>query len=475
MAFGTTNRYIVYEVYANEDSWDKASNTSVIHMWVDVWRTNSGYSTYGNGSVTVWCDGQSYTANITSAQRITSTPIRILDAYFRVGHNADGSKTIWVSGQISHDRFSSGNNGYNKPLTKIPRQANITWSSDFTDKDNPTIHFSNPGGFNMDVWLEPNPNGPHLAERNNIPNTGSYTWTLSEEERKQLREACKGRTCTIRLGLYSNNKTWVSYNDRTFTMVDAFPSFDEVVAEPVDPFGKLYLQGKSKAKITINGAKGIYGSTITSYTISGGDYNYNGKENTYTTGLLSKPGNIEFTATITDSRGFTASKKININVTEYTFPSLTMTGYRSTSDGIKDLINGNYITIIPHFDYCDIEGNSIVQKSLLIDDVPKSYDFENDTPITFGTYGLDSKHKVLIRVTDAVGNDVINQLEIDIAKITFQIPIHKNGLGIGRYVTKEGELQIGYDTNIFGVLLINNEEQPVFQLVETLDIEIGDE
>ena len=53
------------------------------------------------------------------------------------------------------------------------------------------------GGFNMSVWLEPNPNGPHLAVRDNIPNTGSYTWELTDEERNQLREACKGKTCTI--------------------------------------------------------------------------------------------------------------------------------------------------------------------------------------------------------------------------------------------------------------------------------------
>lgn len=470
--FGTTNKYINYSVNSTELSWDIGSNSSQLLVWVDAWRTNSGYTTSGSGTVYVRINGVVYSAAISSSQKITSTAIRLGTWQVTVPHNADGSKSCPVSGWISHSRFSSAENGYNHQLTTIPRQANITESHDFTDQDNPSIKFSNPGGFNLSVWLEPNPNGPHLAERDNIPNTGSYTWELTEEERNQLREACKGKTCVCRVGLYSNNKQWASYHDKTFTMVDAFPTFDDILAESVDAFNYQYIQGRSAVKLTIVGAKGIYGSTIKSYSISGGDYNYNGAENVYTTGVLSKSGSIIFTAKITDSRGFSASKTIEINVLEYTFPKLIAEVFRSTEDGVKDYANGDYITIKPTYSYADISGNDIVYKKISIDGVDKNNNFEDGGTYIYGSYGVDSEHTVVIEITDAIGETASISIEIGIGTIPFHIPIHKRGMGIGRYCDKEGQLQVGYDLNLFGNLLINGEEQPTFVLVRTLDVEI---
>lgn len=453
--FGTSNKYINYSVNSQELSYDINSNTSVVRVWIDVWRTNTGYTTYGTGTVYARINGGVYSAGISTGQKITSTPIRLGTWDVTVGHNADGSKAISVTGWISHSQFSSSEQGYTHTLTTIPRQANITESSNFTDVQNPTIKFSNPGGFNMSVWLEPNPNGPHLAVRDNIPNTGSYTWELTDEERNQLREACKGKTCTIRIGLYSNNKQWASYHDRTYTITNANPSFTSITATPVNPFGSLYLQGKSSIKLTINGAKGIYRSTITTYSIKGGDYSYSGESNTYTTDVLSKSGDITFTATITDSRGFTASKTVKVTVTAYTLPTLTFETYRCDSSGTKDIIKGTYIYVKPTFTYCVITGNAIKTKSIKINNTGKSTAFNSGQGYVFGTYPLRSTHEVEVSITDNVGNTVSVTHEIGIGKVIFNAPPHKNGVGWGRYCDKEGEFQIGYDLNVFGELLLN--------------------
>ena len=71
----------------------------------------------------------------------------------------------------------------------------------------------------MNVWLEPNPNGTHLCVRNGIPNTGSYTWELTTEERNQLRQACTSNSCTVRYGIYTiiGGTTYSSYVDKTMT------------------------------------------------------------------------------------------------------------------------------------------------------------------------------------------------------------------------------------------------------------------
>ena len=461
--FGTSNKYINYSVNSQELSYDINSNTSVVRVWIDVWRTNTGYTTYGTGTVYARINGGVYSAGISTGQKITSTPIRLGTWDVTVGHNADGSKAISITGWISHSQFSSGEEGYTHTLTTIPRQANITESSNFTDVQNPTIKFSNPGSFNMSVWLEPNPNGPHLAVRDNIPNTGSYTWKLTDEERNQLREACKGKTCTIRIGLYSNNKQWASYHDRTYTITNANPSFTSITATPVNPFGSLYLQGKSSIKLTINGAKGIYGSTITTYSIKGGDYSYSGESNTYTTDVLSKSGDITFTATITDSRGFTASKTVKVTVTAYTLPTLTFETYRCDSSGTKDIIKGTYIYVKPTFTYCVITGNAIKTKSIKINNTGKSTAFNSGQGYVFSGYALNTTHEVEVSITDNVGNTVTVIHDIDIGKVILNIPPHKNGVGWGRYCNKEGEFQIEYDLNVFGKILKNNEEVPLFK------------
>lgn len=448
--YGTTNQYINYSVNSSELSWDLNSNSSQLLVWIDVWRTNSGYTTSGSGTVYARINGSVYSAAISSSQKITSTAIRLGTWQVTVPHNADGTKSCPVSGWISHSRFSSGENGYNHQLTNIPRQANITSTSNFTDQENPSFSFSNPGNFNMECWLEPNPNGDHLAVRTLSGTSGTYTWTLTEEERNQLRTACKGKTCTIRIGLYSNNKAWASYQDKTFTMVDAFPSFENITAEAVDPFNSYYVQGRSAAKLTINGAKGIYGSTISSYSITGGDYNYTGPENTYTTGILSKSGNITFTAKITDSRGFTASKNIEVNVLEYTFPKLIAEVFRSNAEGVKDYANGDYITIKPTFSYTEIPGNIIISKKITIDEDIQSTDFNTGGTYTYGSYGVDAEHVVTIEVTDALGKTAKISIEVGIGTIPMHIPIHKKGMGIGRYCDTEGQLQVGYHLNVFG-------------------------
>ena len=461
--FGTSNKYINYSVNSQELSYDINSNTSVVRVWIDVWRTNTGYTTYGTGTVYARINGGVYSAGISTGQKITSTPIRLGTWDVTVGHNADGSKAISITGWISHSQFSSGEEGYTHTLTTIPRQANITESSNFTDVQNPTIKFSNPGSFNMSVWLEPNPNGPHLAVRDNIPNTGSYTWELTDEERNQLREACKGKTCTIRIGLYSNNKQWASYHDRTYTITNANPSFTSITATPVNPFGSLYLQGKSSIKLTVNGAKGIYGSTITTYSIKGGDYSYSGESNTYTTDVLSKSGDITFTATITDSRGFTASKTVKVTITAYTLPTLTFETYRCDSSGTKDIIKGTYIYVKPTFTYCVITGNAIKTKSIKINNTSKSTAFNSGQGYVFSGYALNTTHEVEVSITDNVGNTVTVIHDIDIGKVILNIPPHKNGVGWGRYCNKEGEFQIEYDLNVFGKILKNNEEVPLFK------------
>ncbi len=458
--FGTSNKYINYSVNSQELSYDINSNTSVVRVWIDVWRTNTGYTTYGTGTVYARINGGVYSAGISTGQKITSTPIRLGTWDVTIGHNADGSKAISVTGWISHSQFSSSEQGYTHTLTTIPRVSGVRCDGG-TFGSALTIYFDRKSdNFTHHLYYSLN-GGPETGIGADYSTSATWTPPLS-----LLNSVTGADSTTIMFRAYTfNGGTNIGSSTCTCTVkipTNIVPTFTSITATPVNPFGSLYLQGKSSIKLTINGASGVYGSTIKTYSISGGDYSYSGDKNTYTTGVVDKSGDITFTATITDSRGFTASKTVKVTVTAYTLPTLTFETYRCDSSGTKDIIKGTYIYVKPTFTYCVITGNAIKTKSIKINNTGKSTAFNSGQGYVFSGYALNTTHEVEVSITDNVGNTVTVIHDIDIGKVILNIPPHKNGVGWGRYCNKEGEFQIEYDLNVFGKILKNGEELPVF-------------
>lgn len=270
-----------------------------------------------------------------------------------IDHDGDGSKSITISGSVSgpsgtgfagHTTSGSGTATFDR----IPRQAEITAAYDFTDVDNPRIYFSNPGGYRMDVWLEPNPVGDHLCIRENIPSyiTGSFTWQLSDAEREALRNKCAGNSCPIRIGLYSyvGGVQYADYKDKTYTMTENAAT-KPVVSLSVSPnngslpstFNGLYIQGKSRVNVAVS-ATGKYNSKINSYSGNVDGKSYSGDR--FTSDALQNPGAVSIYGYAMDSRGFTGSNGQQIQVIEYSKPLVIPNGsenailcYRSDGNG----------------------------------------------------------------------------------------------------------------------------------------------
>lgn len=458
--YGTSNKYINYSVNSQELSYDINSNTSAVRIWIDGWRTNTGYTTTGSGTVYARINGVVYSAGITSSQKITSTPIRLGTWDVTISHDADGSKAISVTGWISHSQFSSSEQGYTHTLTTIPRVSGVRCDGG-TFGSALTIYFDRKSdNFTHHLYYSLN-GGPETGIGADYSTSATWTPPLS-----LLNSVTGADSTTIMFRAYTfNGGTNIGSSTCTCTVkipTNIVPTFTSITATPVNPFGSLYLQGKSSIKLTINGASGVYGSTIKTYSISGGDYSYSGDKNIYTTGVVDKSGDITFTATITDSRGRTASKTVKVTVTAYTLPTLTFETYRCDSSGTKDIIKGTYIYVKPTFTYCVITGNAIKTKSIKINNTSKSTAFNSGQGYVFSGYALNITHEVEVSITDNVGNTVTVIHDIDIGKVILNIPPHKNGVGWGRYCDKEGEFQIEYDLNIFGKILKNGEELPVF-------------
>ena len=129
------------------------------------------------------------------------------------------------------------------------------------------------------------------------------------------------------------------------------PSISSVTASPVNDNSVIsswgiYVYGKSKAKLTINGAAGAYGSTIRSYSITTSPNVGSASAASYTTGLLYSSGTITVTAKVTDSRGRTATKTTTFSVYQYAAPYFSsVESYRCTSSGARDDVGGTYARI----------------------------------------------------------------------------------------------------------------------------------
>ena len=380
-----------------------------------------------------------------------------------INHNADGTKTFSISSftgwLYSNHNYSS--NGGSYTLTAIPRKATITSATDFADTANPTITFSNPGGFAMDVWLEPNPIGDHLCERKNIPNTGSYTWVLTDAERDALRNACVGVSCTIRLGLYSNvgGTIYADYQDKKFTMTENNATKPTVSmslslnnGSLPSTFASLYIQGKSKVDVTLS-ANGKYGANINSYSavVDGKTYS----KDKFTSDVLQKSGSMEIFGYAVDSRGFTGSASEKIDVVEYSKPLVVPLStenailcYRSDGNGNRTG-NSTSVWIKAKRSYYNLSNKNTCalqwrrklvtenwddSKHLWNNLIPSSNTTtdEYNAQIT-GVFELKNSYTIQIQAIDAIGESDIKTFEIPTQDVALHLGKGGKNVSVGTY------------------------------------------
>lgn len=173
--FSTSNQYIKYRIIVDENSTSIANNTSNVTVRVQVWRTNSGYTSYGTGTCYCSINGSNYSQSITTSQKFTYNSYT--EVFYRnldVPHNSDGSKTIYVSAYISHSVFSSGSQGFNVTLSYIPRYATSNQSLSSKTETTITMNWSSDNTVDY-IWYSSN-NGSSWTGLDIVDGTGgSYT------------------------------------------------------------------------------------------------------------------------------------------------------------------------------------------------------------------------------------------------------------------------------------------------------------
>lgn len=452
--FTTSNQFIVYAITVKENSQSVSNNTTNVTVSVRFWRTNTGYVSYGTGKVYCRINGTLYSEDVTPYDEITENGITLFTKTLNIKHNADGTKTLSTSAWIDHEVVTSKEQSFSVKLTTIARastpsvNAKSTSVSSVTIGDKITI-YSNRASTSFTHTAKWKWDGRSGTIGTNIG--ASTIWTIPSSFVDDIPNASYG-TLTIELETFSGGKSigTKSTSVKAYVPNSLVPRVGELVFTPVtsnttvESWGVL-LQGFSKVKITAD-VETQNGATVKTYSVTGGGYTGNTKE--YTTGLLNKSGEIEFTYKVTDTRGFSASNKGSVTVEPYSQPLiLDVTCYRSNEAGEK-AGDGQYVFVRcrPQFASCNNRNTaqlvtrvSGLQGSIEID----RRDIENNVAIQFvsdGGLSASGSYTIALEVTDLLGQTARYSTIFPTDNVTIHAyPSEVGGIKFGGYMQSDEE------------------------------------
>ena len=288
----------------------------------------------------------------------------------------------------------------------------------------------------------------------------SVSWTPPVSLANQIPSATAG-SGTIYCDTYSGS-TLLGTKSVSITLtvpgsvVPSAGTLSAALAEDTSGTG-LYVKGMGKAKLTLSGASGAYGSSITSYTITGGGWS--ATNGALTTGTLASAGNITFTATVTDSRGRKASTTRTISVIDYTKPGVAVCDvYRCDADGNRKKA-GTYFAVEINASYSAITGNILNITARYKKQSESSYGTamnvtnNGKTVIGGGSIGASTTYDVLVTVADKY-NSLLIQRTLS-TKSVLQSFKRSAGAAIGKVAELANWLDVAWNTRIRGNLKVD--------------------
>lgn len=223
----------------------------------------------------------------------------------------------------------------------------------------------------------------------------------------------------------------------------------------------IYVQSKSKATLTINGAAGAYGSTISSYSITGGGYS--STASSFTTGFLNTSGSITFTASVTDSRGrVSANATVTITVVAYSAPSFSKYISQRCNSAGTAADNGTYIKSTVNFSYASCSSkNTITTATYYKKTTDTSWTnanktFTSGTAFTFGggNISAESSYEVKFTLKDAFATIEVTDT-LSTASVVMDFKSGGLGVAVGKVSETDRcfEVSDAWDVKVYGMLL----------------------
>ena len=367
-SFGTNSKYYIILEWTR--NWvDIASNTS--NVTVRAYLQSGGSSYTINSSAlkygTMHINGTDYSFSFYCSLSGNQKK-EIYSQTVNIPHNSDGTKSFWmsVSGNIGIS-FSSGkvdtvSTSGTGTLDSIPRTSSFSLSTSTATLGSTTvtINISRAStSFTHNVYFIYGSQTVGISSSAGTSCSFVPNISLSSETPN-----CTEGWGTVVVDTYSGG-TYIGTTSAGLTCyvpASVKPTFSslgaEVVADGADTsYG--YVQGMSKCQLSIWGAAGSYGSTITQCVITG-------LGSTWTqwqimTGTLNTAGSITFSAYVVDSRGRASdTKTCTINVQPYSPPYISgFYAARCLSTGTES-DSGTYLKV-----WCQCSYSSLSSKNTM--------------------------------------------------------------------------------------------------------------
>ena len=386
-----------------------------------------------------------------------------------VSHSSDGTKSITISAVFKIQATLNGSYyeqiaaSATVTLNTIPRASSVSGKAAVMGQESTVTVTRASSSFTHTLKYSFGSVTKTFATKTDAV---SVAWTPPLSLASQVPDAVSG-TCTITCVTYSGD---TKIGTKTCTLklsvpASVKPSIGSLTAEHIDgtvpsSWG-IYVQSKSKAKLTVNGAAGSYGSTIASYSISGGGFSSNASS--FTTGYLNSYGSITFTATVTDSRGrVSAAASVTVTVERYFVPYFeSYSSQRCISSGaLSD--DGTYVLANALYNRAPCANNNTVTRTI---HYKRSADsvwtnagviFSSGVPAVFGGGWISTEYSYDIRytVTDAFHTVSVTDI-VTTAAVVMDFRSGGKGLAVGKVSETDNcfEVSEDWDVKVYGKLL----------------------
>lgn len=425
----------------------------------------------GSGSASGYVMSGAFKAVINGVTVYTSEPrielrntTTVASGTATIAHNSDGTKSFSLSCEAGIYTYAvSATASGTHTLTTIPRASTISaTNADMGSASTITITRASSSFTHTLTYSFGNATGTIATKTTST----SVSWTPTLTLANQIPNAVSGK-CTITCKTYSGT-TEVGSKTCTMTLTvpsSVKPTITSLTAARVDgtvpTSWEIYVQSKSKATLTINGATGTYGSTISSYSITGGGYS--STASSFTTGFLNTSGTITFAASVTDSRGrVSANATVTISVVAYSAPSFSKyISQRCNSAGTAS-DSGTYVKSTVNFSYASCNSKNTIttatyyRKTTETSWINANKTFTSGTAFTFGggNISAESSYEVKFKLTDAFTSIEVTDT-LSTASVVMDFKSGGLGVAVGKVAETDQcfEVSDAWNVKVYGMLL----------------------
>ena len=474
MASGTINGSCDNRRYILTCEWTSTANTSAntSSITAKVYLNGNGYTT-----------SSSYWSCIINGTTVTSNKNASIGGKtllgtrtWTVNHNDDGTASVGISFSYSNGLNSSGtyttktgSGSATVRLDTIARGSSISLSrsSATIGSDSITVNITrNSSAYKHKVKLILGDTTYLLAE--NVDT--SYTFTPSMSYCNKITTATSG-TATVKVEtLTGTNGSWIADTTKTLTLnvpSNVVPSVGISVVANNQTNG-VSVAGKTTFTVKPVNANGSYGSTITSYSITGGNLNSVSPNGAITDTL--NAGDYTFVVKVTDSRGRTAEASKVETVHAYSSPTISARAFRCNKDGTESS-SGVYIAVNFSWEITNLANNNSNAKQYFIQyktssasSYTTSVDWTNlssysgsMTKVLSQTFSTTSSYNIQLKVKDSFGTTTST---LSVSTISALLNIEKNGVGVGK-IHENGALDVAGTIYMNGQPVMTSLERPV--------------